>query len=149
MSDDDESKNANSDSEIPTPQPRITRKIADIPNVLYGVPDGQKSISMEPSADDINEAINGGQLEARGFQADLDALRSEWEQRSNGNSAEFYRLQKIYHARRIAYFAVNGWSDPVDLTADGKIRDGLHRFKAAIFLGLDEVGVKIEEPAAI
>ena len=46
--------------------------------------------------------------------------------------------------RRIVYFVVNGWEEPILLCKDGcTISDGLHRLKAAIYLGLEEVEVKL------
>jgi ParB-like nuclease domain len=44
----------------------------------------------------------------------------------------------------IAYFVVNGWSDPIILNHDERtIIDGLHRLKAAMYLGMDTIEVAI------
>ncbi len=48
-----------------------------------------------------------------------------------------------YHAR-IAFFVVNGWDEPIVLNTDEhKIKEGLHRLKAAIFLGWETVEVDV------
>ena len=57
---------------------------------------------------------------------------------------EYCRRVRSYHARRIAHFAVNGWNgDPITLKADGSMCDGLHRWRAAKHLGMEEVEVII------
>jgi hypothetical protein len=118
----------------------MKRLIAEIPFVPYGFRQDGNDYSCEPSHQEIQCAIDKGQLEDRGFQTHLDELRSEWA--SNARSLqEFADRQREYNARRIAYFVVHGWTDPITLTAAGNMRDGLHRLKAAIFLGKDEVEV--------
>jgi hypothetical protein len=86
-------------------------RIADITIVRYG----EANVLCEPSSDEIKQAIETNQLEARGFQADLDELKAEWIKGSHGGRdlEEWCRLVKDYHARRIAHFAVNGWEDPI------------------------------------
>jgi hypothetical protein len=120
----------------------MKRKISEIPPVRYGYVDNGVGYSCEPSPEDIQHAINNNQLEERGFQSHLEELKTEW--RANAKTRqECDELVKIYHARRIAFFVVNGWKEPVALTAEGKVNDGLHRIKAAIFIGMDEVEVII------
>jgi len=56
----------------------------------------------------------------------------------------------MYHARRIAFFIVNGWSEPIVLRGDGcTIEDGLHRLKAALYKGIPEVEITVLSSATI
>jgi hypothetical protein len=142
MSDANTNNEADGGSHGATPKLPEYRKVADIPDVGYVV----GNVSVEPSREDIQKAIDVGELETRGFQSNLKTLNDEWNAEVS-NYEEYCSRQKMYHARRIAHFVVNGWSEPIELTADGKIRDGLHRFKAARFLGLKSVEVCIDKPA--
>lgn len=125
--------------------PRIKLRVAELPNVPYGIRLDGLSICFDPSVEDIRKAIDEGRLEERGFQTDLEALRTEWEQQSQGNPLEFYRLQGVYHARRIAYFVVRGWSDPIVVDRSGNLHGGLHRLKAAKFLDHHEIDAIVKE----
>jgi hypothetical protein len=125
------------------------RKIADIKPIPYGFNVGT-IYSAEPSRMEIQFAIDNGQLEDRGYQTHFDELNREWEGGLSFEPAEEFRSlqefadrQRSYHAKRIAHFVVHGWSDPIILDANGKIRDGSHRLKAAIFMGKDEIDVSI------
>lgn len=111
-------------------------KISDIPTVIYG----EFGHSCEPTQDDIRVALQDGKLESRGYQSDRNALYTEWSS-DRPTMSEFCRRVKEYHARRIAYFVKHGWTDPIQLSKDGKIEDGLHRLKAAIFIGKDSIEV--------
>jgi hypothetical protein len=52
-------------------------------------------------------------------------------------------VEKKYHAKRIAFYVVNGWQDGIVLNEDKKtVKDGLHRLKATIFLGWDTVEIE-------
>jgi hypothetical protein len=139
----------------------VFKKIADIRNVKYGFNELGKVYYCEPSPVDIQFAIDHGQLEDRGYQTYDNDLMREWKEGlrfepDEGSSfdaeeesrslQEFADRCRRYHAKRIAYFVVNGWTDPIILNADGSMKDGLHRFKAAIFKGMDEVDVTISEP---
>jgi hypothetical protein len=87
------------------------------------------------------------QLEERGFQSDLDALVNEWKQGSQGgqNLEQWCHLVTNYHTRRTAYFVVHGWNDPIAVTSEGTIVDGSHRLRAAIYMGMQEVEIKIAQ----
>jgi len=114
--------------------------VTEIYNVLYG----QDNVSCEPSSDDIRHAIEICELESRGFQEDLPTLQTEWNQMAR-NFDQFCQLVKAYHARRIAFFVVHGWNEPIMLRSDGcTIKDGLHRFKAAIYKCIPDVEIAID-----
>jgi hypothetical protein len=115
----------------------MKKRIIEINNAHYGV----GNVSCEPSIEEIQKAIQENDLETRSFQTDLTELNAEWNRKAN-NEDEYYALQKKYHSRRIAFFIVNGWADPILLYKDGcKIKDGLHRFKAAIYLKMEVIDV--------
>lgn len=119
----------------------MKKKVIDIDDVPYGVGE----ILCEPTNDEIKKAIRENDLETRSFQNDLKELNDEWN-RNARNENEYYALQKQYHARRIAYFVVKGWNDPILFHRDGfKIKDGLHRFKAAIYKGMDTIDVDVND----
>ena len=122
--------------------PRKTRKVNEITLVPYA----EFGCNCDPSRDDIQCALDEGNLEERAFQRDLEELKAEWLQASNNarDAAEWIRQLKSYHARRVAWFVAHGWSDPITIGSDGKIKDGLHRLHAAKFLGNEEVEVVLE-----
>src|SRR2546426_1160624 len=118
-------------------QPSETRKDSEIKLVLYGDRCGGKVLLCEPSSADIQRALDEGHLEERNYQTELETLVSEWKRASNGGKDhdEWVRQVKGYHARRVAYFVANTWREPITITADGHIKDGSHRIRAAIFKG--------------
>lgn len=121
----------------------IKKRISDIPPVLYGYVVNGIQFLTEPSEDDIRRAIENDEIEERGYQSDYKELEIEWKQAHTREEAD--RQVRLYHARRIAFFVVNGWSDPIRLGTDGKIKDGLHRLKAATFQGMHEVEVHVDD----
>ncbi len=133
--------------EEPNKNPK-TKKVSEIIHPLYGFYDhNNQPVKADPSPEDIEQAIKNKELEERGFQTYCDALGREW---ANGLSLpadydEFGRRCRIYHARRIAYFVVNGWDgEAIELAADGvRVTDGLHRLRAAIHKGQETVAVKV------
>ncbi len=118
----------------------MKKSVNEIINTLYG----EDGVSCEPEMAEISEAVRNNDLEERSFQGDLGSLLYEWNQ-LNYIPEEKHRLIKKYHCQRIAYFVVRGWNDPIVLRPDGRtIKDGLHRFKAALFLRKTDVEVIIE-----
>jgi hypothetical protein len=113
----------------------VQKKISEIVNTKYG----QDGVCCEPSKADIQKAVNEKDFETRGFQEDINELIAEWE-----SVSVFERYERIrkYHARRVAFFVVNGWHNRIVLNKDQRtIKEGLHRLKAAIFLGWETVDV--------
>jgi hypothetical protein len=124
---------------------KMIRRIADIPFVRYVNTDTNGvNILCEPTREDIQLAINNKEHEQRGFQSHLNELEAEWGKNVK-NGQEWNERIRVYHTRRIAHFIVHGWIDPIILNADGTMKDGLHRLKAAIFMGKDEIDVIISD----
>ena len=121
----------------------MKKTVAEIINVGYG----ECNVSCEPSNEEIEKAIREKDFETRAFQDDLDKLKAEWNRA--GNFEEYCDSVRKYHIRRIAFFVVNKWKDPILLNKDEcTVKDGLHRLKAAIYLGMETVDVIIlSDPA--
>lgn len=122
-----------------------TRKVAEIEAAHYVLrfrtEGGEITVICDPTAADIERAIENEAYETRDFQSHLGELNQEWE---SASPVECCCKARLYHARRIAYFVVNGWQgDPITLNPDGSLNDGLHRWRAARHLALEEVEVKI------
>ena len=122
--------------------PRNTVKIAEITGMIpYGFYLDRNPIICDPSPADIDQAIEARTFESRGFQTHLHELEAEW---ANSSSVQEYSTKvKTYHAQRIAHFVYHGWTEPVVLSEDKKIIDGLHRLRAAIHKNMLEVEVII------
>ena len=113
---------------------RMKKKVSEIVSLRYG----EDNVCCEPSREEIEDA-----LEKRGFQEHLDELKAEW---GKLPIPERYDHIRRYHARRTAFFVVNGWNDqPIKLKKDGReVSEGSHRLRAARHLGIDEVDVELK-----
>lgn len=131
--------------EAPEPPPKLMRKISNIPEPHYGAWHEGRFYDFNPTHADIQHAINENSLEPRNYQLDVKQLDDEWVHGCNGNIDEYCRLQKKYHAARIAYFVVNDWTDPIVVSAEGKMIDGTHRLKAAKHQKRNEVEIRIAQ----
>ena len=123
------------------------RKISELGIRRYGDVLDNRKIMCEPTLMDIYDAVKSSNSEARNYQTDLDALKEEWLQeckRSLDPYGTWQQLVSQYHARRIAYFVVNGWSQPIEINQNNELTDGTHRIKAAIFKGHTEVDVIVK-----
>jgi hypothetical protein len=100
----------------------------------------------EPSAEEIERAVREKDREERGYQEHREELTAEWN-KLRSSFEEYNDHERRYHARRIAFFVVNGWSnDPIVLQKDARsVHDGLHRLKAAKHMGLETVEVMIRD----
>jgi len=148
MSATEESGKEKSESQRAKASPRIVRmKIAEIQNRPFGFCHEGKAYDTNPTAADIQVALDSGHLEARGIQSHRGELDYEWLMQSQGSIDEIARLQKLYNARGIAYLHVHGWDGfPLRVEANGVMHDGTHRLRAAIHRGMeDEVEVAIVE----
>ena len=133
--------------EQPNKKPK-TKKISEIRYPPYGFFDlNNQPVKADPTHEDIEQAIKNSKLEERDLHTHGDALRREWaEGLSFPADYDVYgRRCRTYHARRIAYFVVNGWDgELIELKADGfSMIDGLHRLRAAIYKGQETVEVKV------
>ncbi len=106
----------------------MLKKVADIPEVPYGFRHKGKVYLCEPTHQEIQFAVDNGQLENRGYQTHDDDLMREWEEgllfemeEESRSLQEFIDRQRSYHAKRIAHFVVHGWTDPIVLDKDGWI----------------------------
>ena len=119
------------------------KNTAEIENTLYGEWDGKKWIPCEPEKDEIEKAIKEKNFETRSYQGYKDELYAEFAKGAL-NPKEYYARIKNYHTHRIAYFTSTELKEPILLSKNERtISDGLHRLKAAIHLGVEEVEVII------
>jgi hypothetical protein len=126
----------------------MIKQVSEIRHPPYGFYDLENQPMMaDPSREDIEQAISAQELEKRGFQTHLPALKKEWEEGLSfpTDKEEYAQRCRTYHARRIAYFVVNGWDgELIELKADGvSVSDGLHRLRAAIYMRKETVDVKV------
>jgi len=97
--------------------------------------------------EDVQKAVNEERLDDRPFQSDsvkheLDQLFTKLSTNKTPNDKKDQILSewmRDYHIRRVAYLVNNFPNDPITLTNDYKIRDGVHRVIAAITIGKDEI----------
>src|SRR5205809_638791 len=114
----------------------MKKKVSEIENTKYG----QDDICCEPSKADIQKAVDEKDFETRGFQEHELEIQAQFLALP---ISERYGWLRTYHAKRIAFFVLNGWDDyPIVLNKDlHTIKEGLHRLKAAIFLDMETVEV--------
>lgn len=87
----------------------MEKNVSEIYNVSYG----ENGVCCEPSKDQIEMAVNKNELERRGFQCDKDKITAECNK--GKNFEEYCDCMRKYHTRRIAFFVVNKWTDPIEL----------------------------------
>jgi ParB-like chromosome segregation protein Spo0J len=128
---------------------RVKRKLSKIPFRGWAVQIGDQSIDVTPALDEIAKAVQlakAGQQELRAFSDNPQKLADEIAAQAQGNRDRFVQLSRDYHADRVAYLVLNGWAEfPLEVMANGDMRDGQHRWLAATFLGMDEVEIVVIE----
>lgn len=141
--------------EVPPPDAgriREKRKIKDIePLILYDDTIGALgTFSEEPTLMGIRRAVDDGDVDLRPYHTVRgQVLMQECGALVNFNPNGLINLGPLlsefqkYHARRVAFFVLNEWTDQIiGLNEDGKLCDGGHRYRAAIFMGWDEVWIE-------
>ena len=115
--------------------------------IVHWVEDhSEEKYPVEPLREEIEEAIAEGNLETRGFQKDYGALVDEWNREAGGSIEKYLGLRRQYHARRIAYFVVRGWKDPIVLHEDQRrVKEGMHRLKAAKQKGDKTICISLDQ----
>jgi hypothetical protein len=127
------------------PAGEVRMNVEQIENRPFGAFHEGKVYDFNPTAQEIQQAIDSGQLEARGLQSHRDELDREWWERAKGDLDKIAKQQRAFNARRIAYLAVHGWPDPLRVERNGKMHDGTHRLRAAIHRELKDVAVEYAE----
>lgn len=124
---------------------KIKKKLSD----LLPCPYAECGISVEPSDEEIRLAVEKVDLEERGMDQHHAEIKAWLFAGSNNGSdvAAVVRMMKDYHARRVAYFVVNGLPagdpHPITITGENRVIAGNHRVRAARFLKMTEVEVGI------
>lgn len=78
----------------------------------YGWKIDGKTVFTNPTEELINKAIEKNELEKRGLQQYESSLFEEWNHVASGDRA---RAVQQYHSRRVAFFCVNRWEDPIKI----------------------------------
>jgi hypothetical protein len=124
----------------------MEKRIDEIEIVHWVEDHGEEKYPVEPLREEIDEAIAERNLETRGFQKDYEALVDEWNREAGGSFEKYLSLRRQYHARRIAYFVVRGWNDPIVLHEDQcRVKEGMHRLKAAKQKGDKTICVRLDQ----
>lgn len=131
--------------EFQQPTGGVLMNVDQIENLPFGAMHKGKLYDFNPTEQEIQEAIDSGQLEDRGIQSHRNELDREWWEKANGNLDEVAKQQREFNARRIAHFVVHGWPDALRVERSGKMHDGTHRLRAAIHKGMKQVVVKFAE----
>jgi hypothetical protein len=94
----------------------------------YGWRIDGKIVHTNPTQQLIDEAIKKNELEQRGLQEYESSLFHEWDRVPSLDRA---RAVQQYHSRRVAFFCVNGWEEPIKICVHDVLEDGAHRLLAA------------------
>jgi hypothetical protein len=123
--------------------PKITKLLSELIPCNYI----EEGVSVEPSDNEIRQAIERRDFETRGMDEHQDDIRN-WllDGSNNGQDIDAHRqMVKEYHTKRVAYWVVNEWQidDPYPITIDSQnnIIAGNHRFRAARYKKVTEVEV--------
>jgi hypothetical protein len=76
------------------PKTRTMRAVSQIPEATYAADHEGKRYYFNPTAAEIQMAIDDGALEERGYQSHKTQLIAEWHQGAHGRAEELFRLQK-------------------------------------------------------
>jgi hypothetical protein len=97
----------------------------------YGFRVNGRIFYAEPTPEDVAEAIRNREFETRGLQQHAQQLQQEWEQHVAVEDRQ--TAVRRYHARRMAFLWVNGWSeeDVIKVCVCDVLEDGAHRLLAA------------------
>ena len=100
----------------------------------YGLVIDGKTIRGEPTQAEISDAVNKKEVETRGLQEHWQGLLEEWKRVPE---SELPHVLRQYHARRIAFFWLNGWAedDAIEICVHDVLEDGAHRFLSAKYKG--------------
>lgn len=128
-----------------------TIKIAELKQSPYGFVGTER---VDPTRDGIDRAIKEGRLSDRVMDRDYQAVVEVIRQNSN-DPTEMNRLMREFHNERIAELVRTkdswlGVTDrwPIKVNQFNQVIEGNHRFRAARFLGLEEIEVEVVDEVA-
>lgn len=142
-------KGDSSDDPMSSDKQHLKRKLCDIPFRGWAVRVGDQTPDVTPTIAEIDKAVElakSGKLEEREFSANPDALAQALIKEAQGDLSKFCLLSREYHAERVAYLVIKKWEEfPIEVMANGDMRDGQHRWLAAKYLELEEVDIVVIE----
>jgi hypothetical protein len=145
---------------VPPPEAGTLREKRKIKDVLTDIIYDERlhrrlgPFNVEPTALGIMRAVAAGEVDLREYDAALRATLgsecvalSKADLKTGANLGLLLDEIRNYHTRRVAYFVLNKWENQIiGLNEHGQLRDGGHRFRAAIFMGWEEVWVDFPAP---
>jgi hypothetical protein len=128
--------------------PKVTKKLSDLILCDYV----ELGVSVEPTDQEIRQAIEKGDFEMRGMDEHQDLLRA-WLLAGSNNGKDVdavVRLMSDYHRKRVAYLVVTEWPKddkyPITVNKMNQVIAGNHRVRAARYKGITELEVMVTEP---
>ena len=125
----------------------VTKKTSELvptPYVEFGY-------LVEPTTEEIKEAVDNGRLEHRGMDEHQEEIKA-WLIAGSKNGQDIMAsvsMMKTYHTRRVAFFVVNGIPEndkhPITVRQNNIVTAGNHRLRAAIYLEIPELEVHVTE----
>jgi len=126
--------------------PKATKKLSDLILCDYV----EFGISVEPTHQEIRQAIEKGDFETRGMDEHQDQIRA-WLLAGSNNGKDVdavVRLMKEYHTKRVAYLVVTEWPEddkhPITVNQMNQVTAGNHRARAARYKFRDNPTAELE-----
>jgi hypothetical protein len=127
---------------------KTTKKLSELITCDYV----EYGFSVEPTAEDIRQAIEKNDLEERGMDEHQDQIRA-WLLAGSNNGDDVgavVRMMKEYHTKRVAYWVVKKLPTddeyPITVNKGNQVTAGNHRVRAARYMGVGEIEVVVTEP---
>ena len=126
---------------------KIIKQLSD----LIPCPYVEHDMCVEPSGEEIRQAVEKGDLEERGMDEHQAEIKAWLLVGSNNGSdvAAWVRMMKAYHTKRVAHFVVKGWPEedphPITINKQNQVTAGNHRVRAAHYMKMNEVEVRVAE----
>jgi len=127
--------------------PTAIKKLSDLILCRYE----ECGVSVEPTDQEIQLAIDKGEFETRGMDEHQDHIRA-WllEGSNNGQNIDaVVRMMKEYHTKRVAYWVVTDWpkddKHPITVNQMSQVTAGNHRVRAAQYKAANDACEPITE----
>jgi hypothetical protein len=115
--------------------PKATKKLSDLIPCNYD----ECGTSVEPTDQEIQQAIEKGDVEKRGMDEHQDQIKA-WLLAGSNNGQDkdaVVRMMKEYHTKRVAYWVVTHWPKddkyPITVNKTNQVTAGNHRVRAALY----------------
>ena len=133
-------------------EPSDFGNIEKLSSIFYAFENFPATQIVPFTKEDVLTAIKNNQFDSRPFQSVevnrefqqlLDKLSKEG--KTNPEKDELLKIHaRNYHIERTAYFVNNISQEPITVTLDNKVKDGIHRIMAALVRNEKEISYVIE-----